>query len=79
MAKKRDIHVVRHPAGGWATRTEGAERVGGRYDTQGEATAAAKEQAERRRCEVVIHGRDGKIRDSDSYGNDPCPPRDKKH
>ena len=26
--------------------------------------------------EVVIHGRDGKIRDKDSYGLDSCPPRD---
>lgn len=31
------------------------------------------------RSEVVIHGRDGNIRDKDSYGNDPCPSRDKKH
>ena len=31
--------------------------------------------------EAVIHGRDGKIRDSDTVppGNDPMPPRDKKH
>jgi len=28
---------------------------------------------------VVIHGRDGKIRDKDSYGNDPVPPKDKKN
>jgi hypothetical protein len=27
----------------------------------------------------VIHRRDGTIRDSDSYGNDPNPPRDTKH
>ena len=31
--------------------------------------------------EVRIHRRDGKIRDSDTVapGNDPFPPRDKKH
>ena len=28
---------------------------------------------------VVIHRRDGKIRGSDSYGNDPHPPKDRKH
>jgi Uncharacterized protein conserved in bacteria (DUF2188) len=28
--------------------------------------------------EVIMHGRDGKIRESDSYGNDPFPQRDKK-
>jgi hypothetical protein len=27
----------------------------------------------------VIHRRDGKVRDSDSYGNDPNPPKDKRH
>jgi hypothetical protein len=35
-------------------------------------------QALRERVEVVIHGRNGKIRDSDSYGNDPFPPRDRR-
>ncbi len=29
--------------------------------------------------EVVIHNRKGQIIDKDSYGNDPCPPKDKKH
>ena len=79
MTNKRDIHVVPHPAGGWATRKEHSDRVGSRYDTQGEAMVAARTQALRERVEVVIHRRDGKIRDSDSHGNDPCPPRDKKH
>jgi hypothetical protein len=27
----------------------------------------------------VIHRPDGRIRDSDSYGNDPHPPLDQKH
>ena len=35
-------------------------------------------RAKENRAEVVIHGRDGKIRDSDSYGNDPRPPRDQR-
>ena len=29
--------------------------------------------------EVIIQGRNGQIRSKDSYGNDPCPPRDKEH
>lgn len=76
---KRDIHVVPYKDGGWATRREGANRVGVRTDTQREALDHARKQAIRQRVEVVTHGRDGKIRDSDSYGNDPNPPRDKKH
>ncbi|WP_127996132.1 DUF2188 domain-containing protein [Piscinibacter defluvii] len=75
---KKDIHVVPHK-GGWATKKEGAGRVGVVTDTQKQAINRAKEQAVREKVEVVIHGRDNKIRDSDSYGGDPNPPKDKKH
>lgn len=78
MSAKKDIHVVPHE-GGWATRREGADRVGSVHGTQREAIDAARERAIRERTEVVIHGRDGKIRDSDSYGNDPFPPRDRRN
>ena len=79
MTSKRDIHVVPHPDGGWATKKEGASRAGHRESTQREAIEKAIGQAKRERVEVVIHRKDGTIRDSDSYGNDPFPPRDKKH
>jgi hypothetical protein len=52
-----------------------AERLG----LPSEATERAREIAINQRSEVVIHRRDGRIRDSDSYGNDPNPPRDRKH
>lgn len=76
--KKRNVHVVPHPDGGWATRSEGADRVGGRHETQRDAIDAGRDQARRNRSELVIHGKDGQIRDKDSYGNDPFPPRDTK-
>ena len=76
---KKDIHVVPHGDGGWAVRREGAERAGSRHDTQREALEQARDMGRRDRVEVVTHGRDGRIRDSDSYGNDPNPPKDKKH
>ena len=68
-----------HPSGGWQTKREGADRAGSRYGTQGEAIERAQEQAIREGGEVVIHRRDGRIRDSDSYGNDPNPPKDRKY
>jgi type IV secretory pathway TrbL component len=79
MSKKRDIHVVPHPHGGWATKREGADRAGSRHGTQGDAIETARETARRERLEVVIHRPDGTIRDSDSYGNDPVRSRDTKH
>jgi uncharacterized protein YdaT len=75
---KKDIHVVPHSEG-WATKKEGAQRAGVVVDTQREAIERAREQAKRENVEVVIHRKDGKVRDSDSYGRDPNPPKDKKH
>ena len=74
---KRDIHVVPHGEG-WATKKEGAQRAGAVTETQKAAIDRARDQAIRERVEVVIHRKDGSIRDSDSYGNDPNPPKDKK-
>lgn len=75
---KKDVHVVRH-GDGWATKTEGASRVGVKTDTQKEAIGRAVVKAKRDHVEVVIHGKDGKIRDSNSYGNDPKSSKDSKH
>lgn len=71
-------HVVQREDG-WAVRGENAQRDTAHYPTQGQAIERAREIAQGQRAEVVIHGRDGKIRDKDSYGSDPCPPRDRKH
>lgn len=62
---------------GWGVRGEGNKKLSGRYDTQKEAIDAARETARRQESELFIKGRDGKIRARDSYGNDPCPPKDK--
>ena len=75
---KKDIHVVPH-GDGWATRKEGAKRVGHTANTQQQAYDLAREQAKREHVEVVIHRPDGTIRNSNSFGNDPNPPRDNKH
>ncbi|MEJ5220179.1 DUF2188 domain-containing protein [Cognatishimia sp. D5M38] len=72
MSKR--IHVVPHN-GSWATRREGSSRVGSTHATQTEATSAARSTAMRERGEVIIHRPDGRIRDANSYGNDPYPPK----
>ena len=76
MAKKSQ-HVVKS-AGGWAVKKGGSSRATKVHKTQQEAIDHAKEIAKNQKAEFYIHGRDGKIRDKDSYGNDPLPPRDKK-
>jgi hypothetical protein len=49
--------------------------VGSTHTTQAEAARAARGTAVRERGEVIIHRPDGRIRDADSYGNDPFPPK----
>lgn len=49
------------------------------FKTQSEAIDCAKEIAKRQHSEVIVQGRDGRIRSKDSYGNDPCPPIDREH
>lgn len=74
----KNQHVV--PVDGeWGIRGEGNERLTSIHLTQGEAIDAAREIAINQRSDVVIHRPDGTIRDRDSYGNDPFPPRDRKH
>ncbi|MBA7662189.1 hypothetical protein ES703_70215 [subsurface metagenome] len=62
----------------WAVRGERNEKVTSTHDTQAEAIERARQIAINQHSEVVIHRPDGTIRDKDSYGKDPCPPKDKK-
>lgn len=73
-------HVTPHPEGGWDV-TGGGNRASGHFDTQAEAIDRARQiVGNLGGGEVTIHGRDGRIRDSDtvSPGNDPNPPRDRR-
>jgi len=75
---KKNKHVV--PSGkDWAVKGAGNDRKTAIVNTQAEAIRIAREIAINQRSEVVIHRPDGTIRDKDSYGNDPNPPKDKKH
>ena len=74
-------HVVPNPDGGWDVKAPGASRASTHHDTQSAAINRAREIVHNAGGgEVVTHGRDGQIRDSDtiSPGNDPFPPRDTK-
>lgn len=70
---KKNQHVVTHPSG-WAVRGEGNQRVTSVHDTQQEAIEAARQIAINQESEMFIHGRDGQIRERNTYGKDYCPP-----
>ena len=71
---KRNQHVVPRDER-WAVQGAGADRATVVVDTQREAAERAREIARKQGTEVLIHGRDGRIRERDSYGNDPYPPK----
>lgn len=70
----RGQHVVPHDDG-WAVKGAGNEKYTSIHNTQAKAIQAAKRIAINQKSELFIHGKDGKIRDKNSYGNDPYPPK----
>ncbi|UVC17077.1 DUF2188 domain-containing protein [Mesorhizobium onobrychidis] len=70
----KNQHVV--PRNGqWAVRGAGNSRATSVHSTQAGAIGAARDIAINQRSEVVTHRPNGQIRDSNSYGNDPYPPK----
>lgn len=70
---KRNQHVVPH-GDRWAVRGAGSQRASSVHGTQAEAIDVARATARRQGTEMLIHGRNGQIRERNSYGNDPYPP-----
>jgi len=75
---KKEQHVVPHGKD-WGVRGEGNKRLTVITPTKAESEKIGRDIARHQRTELVIHDRHGKIQDKDSYGPDPCPPKDKKH
>lgn len=69
-----DQHVVPR-SGNWAVRGAGNKRDTSVHETQQEAFEAAREIARNQRSEVFLHNRQGQIRERNTYGDDPHPPK----
>lgn len=76
---KKNIHVTHRKNGDWAVIGEGDKRASSLHTTQEKAIQSGKPLAQANKAELVIHNRENKIRDKDSYGRDSNPPEDKKH
>ncbi|MFA6965534.1 DUF2188 domain-containing protein [Bosea sp. (in: a-proteobacteria)] len=71
---RKGQHVV--PNGDkWSVRRAGASRASGTFETQREAIDRGRSIAQNQGTELYIHGRDGRIRERNSYGDDPFPPK----
>lgn len=70
----KNQHVV--PRGdNWAVRGEDNGKVTSIHSTQREAIEQARNIAQNQKAELFIQGENGRIRERNSYGNDPFPPK----
>jgi Uncharacterized protein conserved in bacteria (DUF2188) len=76
---KKNQHVTPHPNGGWQVKGAGNSKATVITETQQQSINHAIPIAKNNHSEVVIHGKNGQIRDKDSYGNDSVPPKDTKN
>jgi hypothetical protein len=66
----KNQHVVPHGKD-WAVKGAGNEKSTKIVPTQKQAIDIAREIAKNQQSELIIHNKEGKIRDKDSFGNDP--------
>lgn len=70
----KNQYVSPHP-NGWQVKGEGNTKPTAVKSTQKEAIGIARAIAISNQSELIIKGMDGRIRQKDSYGNDPHPPK----
>ncbi|WP_334156926.1 DUF2188 domain-containing protein [Oryzomicrobium sp.] len=70
----KNRHVVKRDYG-WAVRGAGNQRDTSHHRPQPEAEWSARDIAINQRSEVLIHSENSRIRECNSYGNDPHPPK----
>ena len=76
---KENIHVLYRKDGMWEVKREHREKPFAVFEQQGKAIEEGRRMAKKDKVEFIIHDSHNRISDKDSYGNDPFPPRDKKH
>ncbi len=69
-----NIHITpSHDA--WQIKRAGGQRASAKFKTQAEAIQKATAMARSDSSELFIHGRNGRIRERNTFGNDPYPPQ----
>ena len=76
MAPRNTHHVVHNPKGGWDSKKGGSDKAIKHFNLKQDAIDFTRVISKNQGSELVIHGQNGKIQQSDSHGQDPCPPKD---
>lgn len=72
---KSDNQHVLPRDNGWSVKKAGASRDTKVFDKQSDAIECAKDIAKNKGSELFIHSKDGRIRERNTYGKDPHPPK----
>lgn len=75
MPYEKNYWTQQRPDGKWESKREGAARATKVTETQAEAWTHSKQRAAETKGEALLKGRDGKIRERNTYGKDPYPPK----
>ena len=75
MAKERNYWTQKRADGNWETKREGASRASSVSSTQAEAWESSKEIARKSGGEAFLKRAKGLIRERNTYGPDPFPPK----
>ncbi|WP_230281596.1 DUF2188 domain-containing protein [Croceicoccus sp. Ery15] len=75
MANDKNYWTQKRPDGRWESKREGGERASKVSDTQAEAWAYSKSKAKEGGGEAFLKGRNNEIRERNTYGKDPYPPK----
>lgn len=63
----------------WAVHGEGNSKDTKLFNRKQDAVDYAKGIAKNQRSELIVQKKNGIIHSKDSFGNDPCPPKDAEH
>ncbi len=68
----KNVHVTYiHSEKAWHVKLAGEDKPLASLPTQEEAFERGREVAKQEKSELIVHGKDGVIREKNSYGNDP--------
>ena len=71
----KNQHITPHPKGGWQVKGAGNVKATKRTATKAEAYAIGRDIARHQKSELLVHNKDGRISERNSYGGDPYPPK----
>ena len=77
MGNRKEYHVIKDEKG-WKVIKNNSSRASARASTKEEALKKATSLSKTAKAELIIHGKDARIQNANSFGNDPHPPKDKK-